>query len=132
MELFEKYKEEIVEDTKFDQINILEKQLMLPAVKHKWTARLIQQKIIKSNLEKRKKNIKEDIMKAFTEKGLPVGLPKASLNAKVESSETVKNIDDEIQNCNLIIDYLERVEKIMGSISYDFGTATKLISMENT
>jgi hypothetical protein len=130
MDLFQKYKEEIIQDTKFDQINILEKQLMLPTLKHKWVSRLIEQKIHKNSLEKKKKELKNDVLKTLSEKGIPAGIPKAALNTKVESSEIIKKIDDDIQNCNVLIDYLERVEKIMSTISYDLSTATKLITME--
>ena len=41
---FEKYSEELKEDTKVDELNLLQKQLMLPGIKHKWVARLINQK----------------------------------------------------------------------------------------
>lgn len=132
MNLFEKYLEEIKEDTKFDQINILEKQLMLPSIKHKWVSCLIKQKIHKNELEKKRKNLKEDVLKSLSEKGLPTGVPKASLNLKVESSEVIKKIDDEISDLNLIIEYLEKVEKIFTSITYDIGNATKLMVLETT
>jgi hypothetical protein len=132
MNLFEKYLEEIKEDTKFDQINILEKQLMLPSIKHKWVSCLIRQKIQKNNLEKKRKVLKEEVLKSLSEKGIPTGIPKAAINSKVESSEVIKKIDDEISDLNLIIEYLEKVEKIFTSITYDIGNATKLMVLETT
>lgn len=132
MDLFNKYKEEIQEDTKFDQINILEKQLMLPALKHKWVSRLIEQKRQKYILENKRKELKEEVLKTLEKNGIPSGIPKASLNSKVESSEIIKKIDEEIQQTNLIIEYLEKIEKIMSSITYDLGNATKIMVMETT
>lgn len=132
MEIFAKYQEEIKEDTKIDQLNILEKQLMLPAIKHKWVARLIEQKRTKAILEKKRKDIKEEVLEKLMKDGLPSGIPKASLNSKVESSEAIKKIDDEIDQVDLLIDYLEKVEKIMSSITYDIGNATKIMVLETT
>jgi len=88
--------EEIQEDVKFDQINILEKQLSLPAIKHKWVSRLITQKRNKNNLEQKKIDLKEDVLKTLTEKGIPTGIPKAALTAKVESSETIRKINQDL------------------------------------
>jgi hypothetical protein len=132
MELFIKFQTEIKEDTQIDQINILEKQLMLPAIKHKWVARLIEQKKNKAILEKKRKDIKEEVLKALTKDGLPSGIPKAALNSKVESSEAIKKIDDEIEQTDLIIEYLEKVEKIMSSITFDISNAAKIMVLETT
>jgi hypothetical protein len=132
MDIFLKYQEEIKEDTKIDQLNILEKQLMLPAIKHKWVARLIEQKRNKAILEKKRKDIKEEVLEKLMKDGVPSGIPKASLNSKVESSEAIKKIDDEIDQVDLTIDYLEKVEKIMSSITYDIGNATKIMVLETT
>lgn len=132
MELFVKYQNEINEDTKIDQINILEKQLMLPAIKHKWVARLIEQKRNRFQLEKKRKDIKEEVLKALTKEGLPTGIPKAALNSKLESSEAIKKIDEEIEHVSLIIEYLEKIEKIMSSITFDISNATKIMVLETT
>ena len=91
MDIFLKYKEEIDEDTKIDQINLLDRQMMHPATRHKWVARLIQHKRTKNELERRKKLLKEEVVKTLEEKGIPTGLPKASLMSKVENSDGIKN-----------------------------------------
>jgi hypothetical protein len=133
MELFEKYLEEIKEDTRFDQINILEKQLALPAIKHKWVSYLIKNKIQKNNLENKKKELKESILKKYTdEKLIPTGIPKTALNAKIEASKVIKEINEEIAQLDIIIEYLEKVEKIFSSLTYDLGNATKLMVLETT
>jgi hypothetical protein len=132
MEIFNKYCEEIKEDTKFDQINILEKQLMLPAIKHKWVSRLIEQKRKKNALESKRKHLKEEVLKSLTEQGIPSGIPKAALNSKVESSDIIRKIDIDLEEVDLLIEYLEKVEKIFSSITYDIGNATKLMVLETT
>jgi hypothetical protein len=63
---------------------------------------------------------------------LPSGIPKASLNSKVESSEAIKKIDEEINQTQLMVEYLEKVEKIMSSITFDIGNAAKIMVLETT
>ena len=63
---------------------------------------------------------------------IPKNLPKAALDIKIEGSEKVKDINEEIEKYELLIDYLERVEKIFSSMSFDIKTATELIKMETT
>jgi hypothetical protein len=132
MELFDRYFEEIKEDTRYDQINILEKQLMLPAIKHKWVARLMSSKIEKNNLERKKKELKEQVYAKLVSEGIPTGVPQAALNKKVESSEIIKKIDEDLKQIGLVIEYLEKVEKIFSSVTYDIGNATKLMVLETT
>jgi hypothetical protein len=132
MDLFNQYMQEIQEDVKFDQINILEKQLSLPAIKHKWVARLMSNKRIKNKLEQKKVDLKEEVLKTLTEKGIPSGIPKAALASKVDASETIKKINNDIDETELLIEYLEKVEKIMSSLTYDIGNATKIMTLETT
>jgi len=128
-EKFDQFYKELCEDVKFDQMNILEKQLMLPALKHKWVARLIKSKIEKEQLEKKKKQLKEQVLSKLN---IPTGVPQASIKQKVESSETIKKIDDELKDILLIVEYLEKVEKILSSITFDIGNAAKLMVLETT
>ena len=132
MDLLSKYNEEIIEDAKIDQLNILEKQLMLPAIKHKWVARLIEQKRNKVMLDRKKKELKEQVFSKLTADGIPTGIPQAAINKKVESSEIVRKIDEDLKDVDLIIEYLEKVEKIFSSITFDIGNATKLMVLETT
>lgn len=132
MEMFEKYFDELQQDLKYDQINILEKQLALPTLKHKWVGRLIRLKIEKENLEKQKKQIKEGVFKKIESEGIPTGIPKVSLNAKIDSTLEVKTIEEKIKEADILIQYLEKVEKIFSSVTYDIGNATKLMVLETT
>jgi hypothetical protein len=131
MEILEEYKKEICEDTKIDQMNILDKQLMLPSIKHKWVSRLIDSKKKLNTLNKKKKDIKKLVVDQM-QNDIPKGLPKAALDIKIEGSEKVKEITESIENYELLVDYLEKVEKIFSSMSFDFKTATDLIKMETT
>jgi hypothetical protein len=131
MDILDEYKKEIIEDAKIDQINILDKQLMLPSIKHKWVARLIDCKKNLNRLSKKKKDIKKMVMEQFQD-SIPKSLPKAALDIKIEGSEKVKEINDDMEKFELLVEYLEKVEKIFSSMSFDLKTATDLIKMETT
>ena len=130
MDVISKYKEELLEDLKLDQLNILDKQLMLPALKHKWVSRLILTKKKKNDLEKKKKSLKDEVLKKIEEEGLPNGVPKLALKNKVDNTKTILDINLTIEECDLIIEYLEKIEKILSSMTYDITNSTKLLSME--
>lgn len=132
MDLFHKFQEEIKDDLQIDQINLMDRQLRAPALKHKWIARLIEQKRIKNRLEKRKKELKENVLKQLESGGIPTGVPKASIKEKVEASDTIKKINEEIEDVDLLIEYLEKVEKVFSSITYDIRNITEISKLETT
>ena len=132
MDFFEKIKHEINSVLVLDRINLLEKQLMLPAIKHKWVARLIDQKRLKSSLETKKKLLKADVLKTLQDSGIPSNLPKAALDRKIESSDSILKIDEQIKETEIIIEYLEKVENICRSLTYDIKNAVDLEKLETT
>jgi hypothetical protein len=105
---------------------------MLPAIKHKWVSRLIIQKKKKTDLGKKKEELRMEVLKQYDDKSLPTGMPKAALKMKIDSSDVIKKIDDDIADCDILIEYLEKVEKIFASFTYDIGNATKLMVLETT
>lgn len=132
MDIFQKFQQEIKEDLQIDQINLMDRQLRAPALKHKWIARLMEQKRNKNRLEKRKKELKESVLKQLESGGIPTGVPKASIKEKVEASDTIKKINEEIEDVDLLIEYLEKVEKVFSSITYDIRNITEITKLETT
>ena len=132
MNLFDKFQEEIKNDTQIDQMNLMDRQLMLPAIKHKWVARLIDQKRTRNNLERKKKVLKEEVLKKLESGGIPTGVPKASIKEKVETSDTIKKINEELEDVAIIIEYLEKVEGIFRSMTYDIKNITEISKLETT
>ena len=131
MELLENYKKEITLDVKIDQLNILDRQMMLPAVKHKWVSRLIDAKQSLNRLNKKKKETRRQVLEAL-EGNLPKGLQKTALDSKIEASEKMQTINDEIDETELMIVYLEKVEKIFTEMNFGIKNCVDLIKMETT
>lgn len=131
LKLLEDYKKEITLDVQIDQLNILDKQLMLPAIKHRWVSRLIEAKQSLNRLNKKKKETRRQVLEAL-EGNLPKGLPKTALDSKIEASEKMQSINDEIDENELLVLYLEKVEKIFSELYYGIKSAVDLIKMETT
>lgn len=130
---FDRLNEELKEDTKIDELNLLQKQLMLPGIKHKWVARLIDQKRHLNNLIRKKKLTKVAVLCSLEEqKSIPPGVPKASLEKKIEDSESIQKIIQEIEETELAIEYLEKVEQILKSMTYDIKNIIDINRLETT
>jgi len=131
VDILEKYKNEVSVDVKIDHINILDKQMELPGIKHKWVFRLVEAKKAFNRLNKKKKELKRDVLSTI-EKEIPKSLPKSALDAKIEVSEPIQKINDDIGEIELLIDYLERVEKVFSAMSFDSKNIIDLMKMETT
>ena len=128
--LFEEYEKEIILDTGIDELNILEKQLKLPTIKHKWVFRLISFKREFNKLNKKRKEIKETVFSKF--ENIPKGIPKKILDSKIDSTEQIQSIDEEIAEINIMIEYLEKVEHILKTMSYDIKNIIDINRLETT
>jgi hypothetical protein len=130
---FDKLSQELQEDTKVDELNLLQKQLTLPAIKHKWVSRLIEQKRYLNNLQRKKKLAKTIVLSSLSENNnIPPGLPKAALEKKIENSESIQKIDQDIEETSLLIEYLEKVEGIFRSMTYDIKNIIDITRLETT
>ena len=132
MDKLEEFKKELQDDTQLDELNLLQKQLMLPAIKHKWVARLIDEKRKLNRLKTQKKIIREGVLTSIEANGIPPGIPKAKIDRKIETSQSIIKIDEDIQECEVLIEYLEKVETIFRSMTYDLKNIVDITRMETT
>jgi len=128
MSIINKYKTEMENDVLLDVLNLKEKQLQLPAIKHKYVARLIKHKLELSKL-KSTKNLA--ISKLVDGSNCAVALSKRALLAEAKEHKIVKQIDEEINTQQLIILYLEKVEAIFKNMGFDISNVIKIMQMEN-
>jgi len=129
VELIERYKEEIDKDLIINEFNIKDVQLKLPSRKHFWAARLIDAKITHFKLVKRKKSLKESIAKRIINEA-PVRVTQQTAEIAAESSEELQNITIEIKDYEFVIEYLEKVEKIMSGMGFDIKNILEIMKME--
>lgn len=127
--MIERYKEEINKDLVINDFNIKDVQLKLPSRKHYWAARLIDAKINLHRLIKRKKALKETIVKRIVSEA-PVRLTQQTAEIAAESSDELQNITIEIKDYEFVIEYLEKVEKIMSGMGFDIKNIIEIQKME--
>lgn len=129
MDLLKRYKEEIGADLVVTDFNIKDVQLKLPSRKHFWAARLIDAKISLQDLQKRKKNLKKDLVKRIIAEA-PVKITQQTAEIAAESTDELTAINDSIKEYELIIEYLEKVERIMAGMGYDIRNIINIMQME--
>jgi hypothetical protein len=127
--VLEEYIKEIGEDLKFDEINLKEYQLRLPALKHKWAGRCIRHKLQLSQLKHQRLTLRKDLVEAAN-KAAPVVLPIRDLEKKVESHTDILNIDNKIKELDLVIELLEKAEKTFNSTTWDISNLIKIVASE--
>lgn len=129
MELIERYKDEIGRDLVINDFNIKDVQLKLPSRKHYWAARLIDAKIAHYKLIKRKKLLKESIARRLISDA-PVRITQQTAEIAAENTEELQSIAIEIKDYEFVIEYLEKVEKIMSGMGFDIKNIIEIQKME--
>jgi hypothetical protein len=125
------YIEELKQDCTVDEMNLKESSLLLPAKKAKWVSRLILEKNNLNRLEKDKKKQLNTVIEKIKQEAV------ASISAPVlrnvaEKHESVLEIDEKIEESKNLIDFLEKIEKVMSSMSFDIGNIIKIVQLETT
>lgn len=129
MELLKKYIEDINKDLYLDDFNLKEVQMRLPARKHFWVARLIEAKIKRNTLFGKKKKLKKDLVKKVIEDS-PVRINQTAAETAAERYDSVVSINNSIKEQDTIIEYLEKVEKIMSMMHWEIKNIVDINRME--
>ena len=129
MELLKKYIEEITKDLYSDDFNIKESQMRLPAKKHFWVARLMDAKINRNSFIRKKKQLKKELVKKVIIDS-PVKISQSAAESAAERHDSVSKLNDSISEQDSIIEYLEKVEKIMGQMHWEIKNIIDINKME--
>jgi hypothetical protein len=129
MELLRKYINEIGQDLVLDDFNIKEAQMRLPARKHFWVARLMEAKIKRNSLIRDKKKIKKELVKKVITDS-PVRISQLAAESAAEKHESIDSLNKGIAEQDTIIEYLEKVEKIMGNMHWEIKNIIDINKME--
>ena len=131
MELFKRYKAEVEKDVIVNEFNIKEVQQRLPARKHFWAARLIDAKIELQSLKTKKKVLQSAIAVKVMQEA-PIRMTRNEALVITETAEDVINIATSIKEYEYIVEYLEKVEKIMGGMDWGIKNIIALQSLEQS
>ena len=104
-------------------------QMKLPALKHKWVGRLIRHRGDISKLQQSRDNMIKQISQEMIDTATyQVTLPTAQKAAEKHSS--IKNIDESIKENKLIVDFLEKGERIFSGMSFDIKNIIEMMKLE--
>lgn len=124
---FKKIVKEITEDLKIDRINLDEKTLRIPSIKHFWVAKLYTTKIRILTLEKKKKARIDELKNGYVSE---IGLSKTSMMQNLNSDEQIMKINEEMEELKLIVDYLEDAKFVLGRVTDDLKNRIELEKVE--
>ena len=129
MELLQRYIKEVGADLVIDDFNLKNVQLKLPATKHFWVARLVEARVAKDKLIKSKKQRKKDIIKEVISAS-PIKISITAAEQAAEKHDAIMSIADDIKEYDLIITYLEKVEKILSTMHWEVKNIVDINRME--
>lgn len=129
MKQLEEYIKEMGKDVELDEFNMKDIQMKLPALKHKWVGRLIRHRGDISKLQQSRDNMIKQISQEMIDTATyQVTLPTAQKAAEKHSS--IKNIDESIKENKLIVDFLEKGERIFSGMSFDIKNIIEMMKLE--
>ena len=129
MKLLEEYISELSTDIQIDEFSMKDVQMKLPAIKHKWTGRLMRAKMEIEEKRKEKYKLVERIAEALIKES-PVSLSMPMAKKTAELHPDVKETWDQINELKLVVEFLEKTEKTLSSITFDIRNIVEIIKLE--
>jgi hypothetical protein len=127
--IIDQYNEELKEHLVIDELNIKDVQLRLPGRKHLWVGRLMRHKQELNDLKNKKGLLITKLTKSIQESSA-VRLSVPAAEKVAWNTEPMKELSKRIQEQELIIEFLEKVEKIFNGISYDIKNIVEIQKLE--
>jgi hypothetical protein len=121
------YQSELLTDLKVDELSLKDKAMLVPALKHKWVARTM---TWKSQI-KRLNDAKKKAMREFADKH-SVALSKSLMEQAALSDPRISQIHETVEQIELLIEYLEKIEKLTGTLTWDCKNLIDLQRLETT
>jgi hypothetical protein len=125
----ENYIDEMSKDVELDELCVKEVQMKLPALRHKWVGRLMRHKSALAHLEHKKRNYKNQAMEKMKDNSM-YGVSNAALESIISKQEPMLNNNEQMKNHKLIIEFLEKAEKIFSSLTFDIKNLIEIIKLE--
>lgn len=129
MSLIEQYIKEIEKDTELSELSIKDVQLKLPAIKHKYAGRLVRTKIHLSGLYNKRNQLKNGVVDQLKEEA-PYELSDAVASKMADKHNKIRDINAEIYEQKIIIELLEKAERIFNSMTFDIKNLIDVMKLE--
>lgn len=125
----ENYIDEMAKDVELDELCIKEVQMKIPALRHKWVGRLMRHKSALAHLEHKKRNYKNQAMEKMKDSSM-YGVSDAALEKIISKQEPMMNNNEQMKCHRLVIEFLEKAEKIFSSLTFDIKNLIEIIKLE--
>jgi len=129
MKIIEELIDELDKDTSMSELNLRDVQLKLPAIKHKYAGRLIRAKIDLQELFNRRRQVKQMTVDKL-KKEAPYELSDPVADKMADKYDGVQEIGDMINEHKLLIELLEKAEKIFNSMTFDIKNMIEIMKLE--
>jgi len=129
MKILEQYIKEMGNDVELDEFMLKDVQMKLPGLKHKWVGRLVRHKGELESCRSRRDNVIREIAKEVIDTAT-YQVTLATAQKAAEKHDRVKKIDDEIKENKLIVEFLEKSERIFNSMTFDIKNITEIMKLE--
>ena len=129
MDLLGKYIEELGQDTTLDEFTVRDVQMKLPAIKHKWAGRLMRLKLDNQRL-KSDRTIRIDKLTTELIKESHVKISRPVARQTVERHESIQQMNQTISDNGTTIEFLEKAERILNSMTFDIKNLTEIMKLE--
>jgi hypothetical protein len=129
MDVLDRYIVELSEDTALNEFTMKDVQMRLPGMKHKWAGRLMRSKLEKGSLITKRRRSISNLSSELIERS-PVKLSIPMAKQKVEQHEAVVSLTEDIDNMSIIIEFLEKAERILNSMTFDIKNLTEIMKLE--
>ena len=129
MALLDEYGEELKQDVTLDAFTVHDVQLKLPAIKHKWVGRLMRHKQTLYDLDKKKRSFRGELVDKIQDES-HVKMSISAVEKLIDQKNLMGDINDYIKEQRIIIEYLEKVEKILNSMTFDIKNLTEIMKLE--
>jgi len=128
-DIIDQYSQELTEQLAIDELNLKDYELKLPGRKHLWIGRLMRHKQQLNTHRRNKKKLIEKLTKSIQESSnVRLSVPAAEKVAW--NTDPVKKLNEEIEHEEIIIEYLEKVEKIWQGVSFDIKNIIEIQKLE--
>jgi alpha-beta hydrolase superfamily lysophospholipase len=128
-EILDKYIEELSSDTNIDAFNVKDKQMMLPSIKHKWVGRLMRHRIKVNDL---KDQVETLISQGITEakNTTPYTINDSQARVSVTKTKVIKDAYKQIRDEEMLVEFLEKIEKVFNSMTFDIKNIVEIMKLE--
>ena len=129
LQILQQYQDELKNDCAIDQLNMKDRSLEVITIKHKWAGIQLRHKIELSRLEKGRNKAVDIIAEKLVPK-LELNVSKVAIRKQAEKDSSIVSIDDKIDDLKIILEYLEKVEKIVHSMTWDIKNIVDMVKLE--